>query len=581
MIKKSLGSIASNEILESLYDFKGIFRSVAIFTGVMNLLLLAPAIYMLQVYDRVLTGRNEFTLVMLTLIVILLLVIYAALDAIRSYAVIEVGKKIDEKLNQRTFTAAFEQNIKLKGSNAGQAVQDLTTIRQFVTGSSLYAFFDAPWFPFYLIIIFAFNFWLGLFAALCVLILIAVAFLNEALTSTALNKANSLSVASTTYATNHLRQAEIIDSMGMLSALRKRWFTLHGQFLDLQALASQRAAALGSLTKFIRLVMQSLMLGIAAYLVLENQLTPGMMIAATILLAKATAPVETVIGSWKQFRGMLSSYERLKKLLLDNPERPEAMSLERPKGFLSMDGVFSAPPGAIEPVLKNISFSIEPGDVLGVIGASASGKSTLAKVILGIWPGIPNPARIDGADVHRWNKSELGPAIGYMPQAIDFFPGTVSENIARFSDYESKEIIKAAKLADVHHMILRLPEGYDTPIGDGGLELSGGQKQRLALARALYGDPAILVLDEPNSNLDEVGEIALMRAIIYAHKRNATVVVISHTMSIIKVTTKLLLLKDGMVKAFGPTEQVIKSLQSEATHLESINGGNPQSPTSI
>jgi len=547
----------------------------------MNLLLLAPAIYMLQVYDRVLTGRNEYTLVMLTLIVILLLIMYAALDAVRSYAVIEVGKKIDEKLNQRTFTAAFEQNIKLKGSSAGQAIQDLTTIRQFVTGPSLYAFFDAPWFPFYLIIIFIFNAWLGLFAALCVLILIVVAFFNEAITSMPLNKANTLSVASTMYATNHLRQAELIDSMGMLTALRKRWFTLHSQFLDLQTLASQRAAALGSMTKFIRLVMQSLMLGIAAYLVLENQLTPGMMIAATILLAKATAPVEMVIGSWKQFRGMLSSYERLRKLLLDNPQRPEGMSLERPKGFLSMDGVFSTPPGAIEPVLKNISFSIEPGDVLGVIGPSASGKSTFAKVILGIWPGMPNPARIDGADVYRWNKEELGPSIGYMPQVIDFFPGTVSENIARFSNYQSDEIIKAAKLADVHDMILRLPKGYDTPIGDGGLELSGGQKQRLALARALYGDPAILVLDEPNSNLDEIGEIALIQAIIYARKRKATVVVISHTLSIIKVTTKLLLLKDGMAKAFGPTEQVIKSLQSGTRDVASINGVNPPTPTSM
>ena len=554
---------ADNEILVALYGYKKIFRSVGFFTACMNLLLLVPSIYMLEVYDRVLTSRNEFTLLMLSLIILLLYVIYAALDAIRSHTVIEVGKKIDAELNHRTYTAAFEQNLKVRGGNAGQALNDLTTIRQFVTGPSLYAFFDAPWFPFYLIVIFLFNGWLGLFSTVCVLILIVLAFLNESVTHEPLSEASTLSVQSSNIASNNLRQAEVLESMGMLPALRDRWFALHSKFLHMQAVASQRAATMGAMTKFFRTLMQSLALGFAAFLVLENKLSPGMMIAATILLGKATAPVEMVIGSWKQWRGVVSSYDRLKKLLSDNPPRVVGMSLPRPKGFLSMEGVYAAPPGVTKPVLKNITFAIEPGDVLGVIGPSAAGKSTLARVAVGIWPSTPNAARIDGADVYRWNKDELGPALGYVPQDIEVFPGTVSENIARFKEFQPEDVIAAAQSAGVHDMILHFPEGYDTRIGDGGVGLSGGQKQRLALARALYGKPNLVVLDEPNSNLDEVGEAALVRAIQELQARKASVIVITHRIPILQVTNKLLLLQDGNARMFGPTAQVMQALQGK------------------
>ena len=554
---------ADNEILVALYGYKKIFRSVGFFTACMNLLLLVPSIYMLEVYDRVLTSRNEFTLLMLSLIILLLYVIYAALDAIRSHTVIEVGKKIDAELNHRTYTAAFEQNLKVRGGNAGQALNDLTTIRQFVTGPSLYAFFDAPWFPFYLIVIFLFNGWLGLFSTVCVLILIVLAFLNESVTHEPLSEASTLSVQSSNIASNNLRQAEVLESMGMLPALRDRWFALHSKFLHMQAVASQRAATMGAMTKFFRTLMQSLALGFAAFLVLENKLSPGMMIAATILLGKATAPVEMVIGSWKQWRGVVSSYDRLKKLLSDNPPRVVGMSLPRPKGFLSMEGVYAAPPGVTKPVLKNITFAIEPGDVLGVIGPSAAGKSTLARVAVGIWPSTPNAARIDGADVYRWNKDELGPALGYVPQDIEVFPGTVSENIARFREFQPEDVIAAAQSAGVHDMILHFPEGYDTRIGDGGVGLSGGQKQRLALARALYGKPNLVVLDEPNSNLDEVGEAALVRAIQELQARKASVIVITHRIPILQVTNKLLLLQDGNARMFGPTAQVMQALQGK------------------
>ncbi len=567
---------ATNEILVAVYGYKKIFKAVGIFTACINLLLLVPSIYMLEVYDRVLTSRNSNTLFMLTLIIVGLFVIYAALDAIRSYAVIEMGKKIDAQLNQRTFTAAFEQNLKQRGGVAGQALNDLSTIRQFVTGQSLFAFFDAPWFPFYLIVIYLFSPWLGLFATVCTLLMLILAIVNERITHEPLGKANTVAVQSANLATNNLRQAEVLESMGMLPAIRSRWFQLHTQFLEWQSVASQRAATMGAMTKFLRTLMQSLILGFAAYLVLQNSLSPGMMIAATILLGKALSPVESVINVWRQWRGVVSSYERLEKLLSDNPPRTPGMSLERPQGFLEFERVYAAPPGVNLPVLKDVSFKIEPGDVLGVIGPSASGKSTLARVAVGIWPGVPNCARIDGADVYQWNKDELGPAIGYMPQDIEVFPGTVSENIARFSEHESTDVIAAAKSAGVHDMILHLPEGYDTKIGDGGVGLSGGQKQRLALARALYGNPSVVVLDEPNSNLDDAGEQALVSAIIGLRQRKATVILITHRSTVLQATTKLLLLREGSVVLFGPTGQVLEALQqkqSEILALASQEGG--------
>lgn len=292
-----------------------------------------------------------------------------------------------------------------------------------------------------------------------------------------------------------------------------------------------------------------------------------MMIAATILLGKALSPVESVINVWRQWRGVVSSYERLEKLLSDNPPRTPGMSLERPQGFLEFERVYAAPPGINLPVLKDVSFKIEPGDVLGVIGPSASGKSTLARVAVGIWPGVPNCARIDGADVYQWNKDELGPAIGYMPQDIEVFPGTVSENIARFSEHESTDVIAAAKSAGVHDMVLHLPEGYDTRIGDGGIGLSGGQKQRLALARALYGNPSVVVLDEPNSNLDDAGEQALVSAIVGLRQRKATVILITHRSTVLQATTKLLLLREGSVVLFGPTGQVLEALQQKQSEI--------------
>ncbi len=516
--------------------------------------------YMLEVYDRVLGSRNEFTLLMLSLMAVGLFALMSTLEYVRSMMVIRVGVKMDAYLNSRIYTAAFEQNLRSAGFNAGQALNDLTTIRQFVTGNGIFAFFDAPWFPIYLLIIFIFNFWLGIFALISTLVLIGLAWFNEIISRTPLAAANTVAIRSSTLAGNTLRNAEVIEAMGMLPNMRARWFSLHQDFLRLQATASQRASSLAAITKFVRIAVQSLILGVAALLVLVGEVTSGMMIAASILLGRAIAPVEQIIGIWRQWSGVLSAYKRLDHLLLTNPPRREGMSLPMPQGIIQAEGISASPPGTTKPVLKNISFALKAGDCMGLIGPSGSGKSTLARLLVGVWPAAVGTVRLDGADIYQWNKDELGPSIGYLPQDIELFGGSISENIARFGPIDAEMVVAAAQLAGVHELILRLPNGYDTQIGDGGAGLSGGEKQRIGLARALFNMPAFIVLDEPNSNLDELGEVALANAIAYLKTAGKTVIIISHRPNIIRETNLLLLLSDGNTIAFGPTESVLAEL---------------------
>ncbi len=552
-----------NEIEHVLHSLKRSFVTVGVFSAITNLLMLAPSLYMLQVYDRVLTSRNEYTLLMLTLLMVGAYIVISLLELIRSFVLIRVGAKFDMELNKRVYTAAFEQNLKRAGGPAGQSLTDLTNIRQFLTGNALFAFFDAPWVPIYLVVIFLFEWQLGVFALVGTLVLIALAFLNERAVRKPLAEANTLAIASSTIATNNLRNAEVIESMGMLPNLMNRWFKLHGRFLHTQAEASEKAGRIQAVTKFVQLTQQSLVLGFGALLVLENKMTPGMMIAASILVGRALGPVQQVIGVWKSWSSTRSAYDRLCELLALNPQRPVGMELPTPTGNLTVEQVTAAPPGVAAAVLRGVSFGIAPGDVLGVIGPSGSGKSTLARLLVGVWPSAMGKVRLDGADIYQWNKAELGPHLGYLPQDIELFAGTVSDNIARFGEVDAEKVVLAAKRAGVHDMILHLPKGYDTPLGDGGAGLSGGQKQRLGLARAMYGDPAVIVLDEPNSNLDDVGEQALLAAIGDLRQRGKTIVLITHRTNAIGITNKLLLLRDGVVEMFGPTNAVLQALQQK------------------
>lgn len=560
---KSKFKIPQNEVAQVLASFKKSFRAIGVFSAVINMLMLMPAIYMLQLYDSVLTSRNETTLLMLTLIMLGAYIFMGALEYVRTFVLIRVGAQLDSKLNKRVYTAAFEQSLKQGDGNAGQSLKDLTSIRQFMTGNALFAFFDAPWFPIYIFVIFLFHPWLGIFALCGTAVLIILAYINEKISRKPLEEANAMAIVSTNMASNNLRNAEVIEAMGMLPNLQARWYKLHSKFLNLQAEASEKSGVVTAISKSTTVALQSLMLGLGALLVLEDQISPGMMIAGSILLGRAIAPVQLLISVWKQFGSSRSAYERLTKLLENNPEREAGMTLPKPLGIISVENVTAAPPGSKVAVIKGLKFAIEAGDVLGVIGPSGSGKSTLARLLVGVWPAAGGKVRLDGADVYLWNKDELGSHVGYLPQDIELFSGTVSENIARFGEIDADKVILAAKRAGVHEMILNMPEGYDTTLGDGGAGLSGGQKQRLGLARAMYDDPSVIVLDEPNSNLDDIGEQALLAALTDLRQRGKTIVLITHRTSIISATNKLLLLHDGTAKMFGPTDQVLAELNKQ------------------
>jgi ATP-binding cassette subfamily C exporter for protease/lipase len=552
--------LPQGELAQAINSFKSAFATVAVFSAIINLMMLAPSLYMLQVYDRVLASRNETTLLLITIMIVGAFIIMSALEFVRSFVLIRVASQLDMKLNQRVYTASFEQNLKRAGGNAGQALQDLTIVRQFLSGNALFAFFDAPWFPIYLIIIFLIHPYLGIFALCGTFVHMGLAIWNEKSTKKPLSEANSMAVTASNLATNNLRNAEVIEAMGMLPNFTKRWFGLHAKFLNLQAEASEKAGIIAAATKFVRVSLQSLILGFAALLVLDGEITPGMMIVCTILMGRTLNPVEQVIGVWRSWNGTKSAYGRLNELLVANPQRLNSMSLPKPIGMLSVESITTIPPGATKPALNNLTFAISPGDVLGVVGPSGAGKSTLARVVVGIWPSVAGKVRLDGADIFQWNKAELGPSVGYLPQDVELFGGTVSENIARFGEVDPEKVVQAAKRAGVHEMILYMPKGYDTPLGDGGAGLSGGQKQRLGLARAMYDDPSFIVLDEPNSNLDEIGEQALIAAIQDLRQRGKTIVMITHRASTLAVTNKLLVLKDGVAQMFGMTLEVLENL---------------------
>jgi ATP-binding cassette subfamily C exporter for protease/lipase len=574
---KNKFKLPQNEIMQTLSGFRRTFRTVGFFSAVINVLLLVPTIYMLQVYDRVLASRNEITLLMLTVLMLGAYLLMSVLELIRSFVLVRVGARFDMQLNKRVYTAAFEQNLKKAGGNAGQSLQDLTNIRQFLTGNALFAFFDVPWFPIYLAVIFSFSVDLGVFALCGTTILVVLAYVNEIVSRKPLADASTMAVAAGALATNNLRNAEVIESMGMLANLQGRWFKMHGKFLNLQAEASEKAGIVGAVTKFVQISLQSLVLGYGALLAIEGKITPGMMIGASVLVGRAMSPVQQVIGIWKSWSSTRSAYERLTTLLGDNPPRQAGMALPKPLGSITVENVTAAPPGSPVPVLKGVSFGIVPGDVLGVIGPSGSGKSTLARLLVGVWPAAVGKVRLDGADIYHWNKDELGPHIGYLPQDIELFGGTVSENIARFGEIDAEQVVLAAKRAGVHDLILHFPLGYDTRLGDGGAGLSGGQKQRIGLARAMYGDPSLVVLDEPNSNLDDVGEQALVVTIAELQKRGKTIVLITHRTSVLNVTNKLLLLRDGVVQLFGPRDQVITALnQSNQQAAQAAAQAAPQ-----
>ncbi|CAI8887853.1 type I secretion system permease/ATPase [Pseudomonas serboccidentalis] len=552
---------ARSELADVFFRLRRTFYSLAGFSGVINVLMLAPAIYMLQVYDRALVSSNLTTLLMLTILMMGLYTLLAMLEVVRTRVMIRVGNRLDMALNRRVFSAAFERNLQRAGGNPAQALQDLAQVRQFLTGNGLFAFFDAPWTPIYLFVAYLIHPLLGIVTLCGSLILVALTWFTEVATKKPLGEANIAAQVSGTFANNNLRNAEVIEAMGMLPAITGRWFGSHLRILEMQTLASDRAAYINGLGRFVRITLQSLILGTGALLAIEGSITPGMMIACSILSGRALAPVEQLIGAWKQLLTSRRAWSRLKNLLQEFPPRADAMKLQRPLGMISVEHLHAGAPGMTQAILHGPNFSLSPGESLGIIGPSASGKSTLARLLVGIWPSLSGKVRLDGVDVYLWNKQELGPWLGYLPQDVELFEGTIADNIARFGDVDSDAVIVAAKRAGVHDMILRFARGYDTTLDVDGNPLSGGQRQRIGLARALYGEPSVIVLDEPNANLDDAGEKALIEVLEDLKQRHCTTVLISHRPSILGTVDKVLMLREGSTQLFGPREEVFAALR--------------------
>lgn len=565
----------ANEILAALRVCKNGFWSLGLFSAIINLLMLAPAIYMLQVYDRVLSSGNRMTLLMLTVMVVGAYAFMGLLEGLRSIVLVRLGTRLDMRLNQRVYGAAFETNLKSGRTSAGQALKDLTSLRQFASGTALFALFDAPWFPLYLLVIFLFHPWLGSLALAGALLLIGLAWLNQRLARQPLREAGRLSIQAIQGAEADLRNAEAIEAMGMQGSMYRRWLERHKGFLAYQGLASERTAVVGAWSRSIRLGLQSLMLGLGALLAIAGEITPGMMIAGSILVGRVLSPLDQLIAALKQWTSARQAYDRLSQLLAGTPPRTVGMALPAPQGVLQAERIVAAAPGGRAPVLANVGFILPAGDMLGVLGPSGSGKSCLARCLTAAQPLLAGKVRLDGVNLHTWDKASLGPHVGYLPQDVQLFAGTVAENIARFGEVDSPAVIDAARLAGVHDLILKLPQGYDTRLGEGGAGLSGGQKQRVGLARALYRLPALIVLDEPNANLDEEGEKALVAAIRQIRQERRTLVVITHKPALLSAADQLLALRGGQVQFSGPADRVWRELGGRPAASGAAPGGAP------
>jgi ATP-binding cassette subfamily C protein EexD len=516
---------------------------------------------MLQVYDRVLTSGSGSTLLMLSLIVLLLLATMAVLEWVRSQILVRVSERLDGLLGERLYDLSFRQALATGGRQSqAQPLHDLQGLRQFLTGPGLIAFFDAPWLPVYCLVMFAFHPWYGWLCVLAAVLLVCIAIANERSTSALLIEANRESAAGHAAVGRTLGNAEAIEALGMLGNLRKRWRARSRRVLAAQTRASERGGRWTTLSRMLRLTMQSAMLGVGAWLVLANEMTPGIMVAGSILLGRALAPVDQLTGVWKQFIGAREQYRRLNEWLGRVPPLPERMALPTPAGRIAVENVTVVPPGGKAPALRGVSFEVLAGEVVGIVGPSASGKSTLARTLLGVWPAMHGTVRLDGANVYGWNREELGPHVGYLPQDVELFDGSIAENIARFGNVASDDVVAAARLAGIHEMILRMPQGYDHVIGVNGGVLSGGQRQRVGLARAVYGRPKLVVLDEPNASLDEAGDEALLAALRTLKQRGTTIVIISHRPNLLAVVDKIAALNDGQLTAFGPRDRTLALL---------------------
>jgi ATP-binding cassette subfamily C protein len=549
----------AQELAHVLRASRGAFLTVGLFSGVVNLLMLTSSVFMLEVYDRVLPSRSLPTLVVLAAAVAFLLAALGVVDLIRQRMLVRIGETLHEGLGRRVFGAAMQLPLMARSRASGeQPLRDLDTARQFLSGLGPTALFDLPWIPLYLGLIYSFHPLLGHTALIGAVVLVALTLLTEALTRAPMREAGAAGALRAQVTEAGLRNAEVLNAMGLASRMAERWQQAGRRLVGRQRRAADVAAALGSLSKVLRMVLQSGMLAVGAYLVIRGEATGGVIIASSILTSRALAPVELAIGQWKGFLAARQSWMRLKKLLQAVPAAASPLPLPVPVLSLAAEGLAVAPPGEQRLAVSEASFTLRSGQGLGIIGPSASGKSSLVRALVGVWRPARGRVRLDGAALDQWSSEDLGRHIGYLPQDVELFAGTVAENIARFDpDASPEQVIEAAQAAGVHDLVVALPNGYETEIGDGGAVLSAGQRQRIALARALYGEPFLVVLDEPNSNLDNEGEAALTRAIHAVRQRGGIVVVVAHRPSAIAALDMVLAMSGGRQAAFGPKEQVL------------------------
>lgn len=553
---------ARSELTRSLTELKPEFKAAAIFSLVINVLMLTPTLFMLQVFDRIMISQNMLTLLILSLITLFLFAAIAFSEWIRSRLLVRVGIKIDKMLSPRVFHASFEANLKGQTDVSREALNDLTQVRQFITGNGAFAFFDAPWTPIYILVLTLLSPWLGLLAVFFAALFIGLAIVSQKLSEAPQKETSLAAQQETRFTQSKLRNSEVIESMGMLPALRQRWLGRHRNFLAAQIVSTDLGHRISSVSKYFRYVQQTLVLGAAALLVIEGSLTIGALIAANVLMSRALQPIDTMMSSWQGFFKARDAFIRLEKLLAEYPEREGQLTPTDLVPSVSLKNLSAYAPGSSTCILHDLSADFQAGGVTVIIGPSGSGKSTLARCLLGIWPNTEGSVLIDGEPVQRWDRHALGSYIGYLPQDIELFDGSIAENIARFAQVEPELVIAASKTAGLHEMILRFPKGYDTPISEAGSSLSGGQRQRLGLARAIYGNPALIVLDEPNANLDSEGEIALQNAIQALKAAGKTVFLITHRPQIIGVADHVLVLAQGRIQQYGSRDEVIRALQS-------------------
>jgi PrtD family type I secretion system ABC transporter len=552
-------SAIRSELAEALAACRGAFYGTALISGMSNILMLTGAMFMLEIYDRVLPSRSMPTLVGLLILAAALFTALGILDAIRGRILVRIGGSLDESLSGRVYDTLMRLPLRAGARGDGtQPLRDLDAVRSYLSGLGPVALFDLPWIPLYLAICFAFHPLIGFTALAGAIILIVLTLLTEILMRAPTKAATEAAVVRNGLAEASRRNAEALVAMGMASRIAARWSEANRQYMHSQRDASDLGGGLGAISKVLRMMLQSGVLAVGAYLVIHQEASAGIIIAGSILSARALAPVDLAIANWKGFVAARQSWQRLNKLLTMSPPRSAPMQLQPPSRRLSVEAVSGTPPGVPKVVVQDITFELEAGQGLGIIGPSGSGKSSLVRLLVGVWQPLRGSVRLDGAALDQWSPDVFGRHVGYLPQDVELLAGTVAENIARFEpEADTDAVIAAAKAVGVHDLIVRLPAGYDTPVGEQGSALSAGQAQRIALARAVYRDPFLVVLDEPNSNLDSEGEEALTRAILGIRERKGIVIVVAHRPSAIAGVDRLLVMNQGRAQAIGPKDEVL------------------------